>query len=164
MVTTNPPFARWSEVFLTRRPPPRSSTGSCTTRRYCRPRAQLQAAGREAEPDAGVRRGGSASSNFTAGPTAIKALHLPELRERIDALRVRHGLVAFPWTDPTILPGVTAAKAAHLTELRAALNAAYVAAQRDVPVYTDATNVARVTPVRTVHWTEFQQAVVALEP
>ena len=104
-------------------------------------------------------------NHFLDGATTIKALHLAELRDRIDALRADFGLSAFRWTDPIIVPGVTQAKAEHLTELRAALNAAYSAAgEEDVPEYTDGTIAAGVTPIRAVHWTELQQAVLALEP
>ena len=85
------------------------------------------------------------------------------LWDRVDALRVRHDLAAFTWTDATITPEVTPVKAVHLTELRTALNEAYRAANRDVPAYTDPVITPRVTPIRLVHMTELRKAVVALE-
>ena len=93
-----------------------------------------------------------------------RAVHITDLRDRVDALRGRHGLAAFTWTDATITPEVTPVKAVHLTELRTALNEAYRAANRDVPAYTDAVITPRVTPIRLVHMTELRRAVVALEP
>ena len=35
------------------------------------------------------------------GVTSIKAVHITELRQRIDALRIRFGLGAYSWTDTT---------------------------------------------------------------
>lgn len=95
--------------------------------------------------------------------TSSRAVHVTELRERIDALRRRFGLARFNWTDSTIVPEVTPVRAVHLNELRTALDEAYRAAARDVPSYTDAQIVRYVTPVRLVHMTELRQAVVALE-
>ena len=93
-----------------------------------------------------------------------RAVHITDLRDRVDALRGRHDLAAFTWTDATITPEVTPVKAVHLTELRTALNEAYRAANRDVPAYTDPVITPRVTPIRLVHMTELRKAVVALEP
>lgn len=95
------------------------------------------------------------------GGTAIRAVHMTELRSRIDALRVRFTLGAVSWTDPS-LAGVTA-KAAHLTELRTALQQAYVAAGLPAPTFTDATVTAGSTRIRAVHIQELRDAVVDLE-
>ena len=55
------------------------------------------------------------------GVTPVQAVHLLELRARIDGLRSRAGLPAFAWTDPEIVPrGDACPGAAHLTELRSA--------------------------------------------
>ena len=102
---------------------------------------------------------------FATGLTVtIHADDIMVLWDRVDALRGRHDLAAFTWTDATITPEVTPAKAVHLTELRTALNEAYRAANRDVPAYTDPVITPRVTPIRLVHMTELRKAVVALEP
>ena len=97
------------------------------------------------------------------GVTPVRAVHLLELRARIDGLRARAGLPAFAWTDPEIVPGVTPGRAAHLTGLRSALAAAYAAAGRASPAYTDAEVTAGATAIRAVHLQELRSAVVALE-
>ena len=63
----------------------------------------------------------------------MRAVHLIELRLRIDALRDGLGLAAFAWTDPVIEPGVTRVRAVHLAELRRALGAVYEGAGQGGP-------------------------------
>jgi subtilisin family serine protease len=99
---------------------------------------------------------------LTAGATPIKAVHFTELRSRIDALRVRFGLAAFPWTDASLGFGSTA-KAVHLTELRTALQQAYVVAGQAAPTFTDPTIVPGSTFIKVAHITELRDAVLALE-
>ena len=106
---------------------------------------------------------GFSGNHFRPGATRIKAAHITELRERINAQRLRFSLAAFAWTDAAIIPGVTPVRRVHLTELRTALSEAYVAAGRDRPAYTDSSIVAGVTPIRAVHVSELQEAVIALE-
>jgi hypothetical protein len=93
----------------------------------------------------------------------ISAVHITELRQRVNAVREARGLSAFSWTDGTITPRMTVVRAVHLTELRSALAQAYAAANRTPPTFTDATIVAGVTPVRAVHITELRDAVKAIE-
>jgi photosystem II stability/assembly factor-like uncharacterized protein len=100
---------------------------------------------------------------LTAGATAIKAVHITELRDRIDALRVRFGLAAFSWTDSSLVAGTTMVKAIHLSELRTALQQAYAAAGRSTPAFTDPTVVIGSTSIRVVHIKELRDAVVTLE-
>ena len=57
------------------------------------------------------------------GVTRIKAIHVTELRTRIDAARTSAGLGRFAWTDPVLIAGVTPVRLTHLLELRAALTA-----------------------------------------
>jgi hypothetical protein len=97
-----------------------------------------------------------------AGTTGVKAVHITELRQRIDEVRTRHGLGAFGWTDATLVPGVTMVKRVHLTELRTALNEAYVAAGRPAPSYTTPTIVAGATVIAAVHVVELRAAVVGI--
>ena len=64
---------------------------------------------------------GSAVRAFTDHPlvrgvTPIRAAHVTELRERIDALRAAAGLARFGWTGPVITAGVTPVRREHLTE------------------------------------------------
>ena len=97
-----------------------------------------------------------------AGMT-IRALHILELRSRIDAIRVARGLTAFTWTDPTLTLGSTIIKAQHILDLRSALAAAYVAAALTPPTYTDAVLTIGTTSPRAVHIAELRTAVLAIE-
>jgi hypothetical protein len=100
---------------------------------------------------------------LTPGVTPIRAIHIAELRARIDVLRVGLQLQAYPWTDPGLGPGVVA-RGVHLTDLRIALEQAYSAAGRtDHPSYTDPFIAAGVTIIRAAHIQELRDAVVALE-
>ena len=97
------------------------------------------------------------------GVTPVRAVHLLQLRARIDEARSGIGLPSFRWQDPVITPGVTPVRLAHLLDLRSALSAAYVAAGRAAPRWTDATPVAGATPIRAVHVMELRAAVMAIE-
>jgi hypothetical protein len=99
---------------------------------------------------------------LTALGTLVKAVHITELRQRIDTLRARVALLAFSWTDPTITTGVTVIKAIHLTELRTALNAVYAAAGRTAPAYTNPTVTPGLTVIAGVHIAELRAAVRAV--
>jgi alpha-tubulin suppressor-like RCC1 family protein len=96
-----------------------------------------------------------------ARTTAVKVVHLVELRAAISQLRARHGLGPFNWTDPTLAAGVTIVKAVHLTELRAALNEVYAAAGREAPAYTGTIN-AGVTTITAAHINELHAAILAI--
>ena len=67
------------------------------------------------------------------GVTPVRAVHLQELRARIDELRSVRGLEPFKWTDEPIEPGAMPVKTAHVIELRTALTAVYTAAARPLP-------------------------------
>ena len=97
------------------------------------------------------------------GVTPVRAIHLIELRTRIDALRREAGLDAFAWTDPVLTAGGTPVRLTHLLELRQALAAAYAAAGRAAPVWTDAAPAAGTTLIRAAHVAELRAAVMALE-
>jgi hypothetical protein len=100
---------------------------------------------------------------ITPGATPIRAVHFTELRERIDALRLRSRLAAFPWTDPTLVAGVTPVKRVHLTELRSALDAVYDAAGRTRPTYADAGTAAGAISIKAAHVMALRAAVLAVE-
>lgn len=102
----------------------------------------------------------SVSASGTA-PLAYQWYHVTELRDRIDALRVRFGLAAFAWTDPAA--GSTAIRAQHVADLRAALSQAYTAAGRPLPTYSDPTPTAGVTVIRASDIAEIREAVEAIE-
>ena len=75
---------------------------------------------------------------LVAGVTVVKAVHITELRTRIDALRAARGLAAYSWSEP-LAQQATMIRVQHITELRTALAQAYAAAGRAAPAYTDAT-------------------------
>lgn len=109
----------------------------------------------------------STPPGFTDDPlqaraTAIKGIHLAELRQAIDTLRARYSLSAVAWTDATAVPGVTTVKAAHLTELRTALAAVYTAAGQTPPSFTDPVISPSSTRVKAVHIAEIRAAILAI--
>jgi subtilisin family serine protease len=97
-----------------------------------------------------------------ASGVAIKAAHIEELRDRIDAARVVRGLSKFPYTDPVLTAGGTTIKAVHITELRTALSDAYAAAGRIPPSFTYPAPAAGLF-VRAAHIAELRAAVIAIE-
>jgi hypothetical protein len=90
----------------------------------------------------------------------IKAIHVRELRARINTQRLRYGLAAVVWTDPDLV-GVTI-RAVHVVEMRTAIQQAYSAANRAPPTFTDLLT-PRQGAVKAVHISELRAAVVALE-
>ena len=100
---------------------------------------------------------------LTPATSTIRKIHIEELRERINAVRVARGLATVTFTDPMLTARVTQAKGAHISELRAALAAAYMAAGMTPPAYTDPDISAGPTLIKAVHITELRAAVVALE-
>jgi predicted outer membrane repeat protein len=104
---------------------------------------------------------------FTGNPIVagmtIRALHILELRSRIDAVRAAKGLAAYTWTDPTLTLGSTIIKTQHIIDLRSALAEAYVAATLTPPTYTDAVLTPGVTVARAVHIAQLRSAVTAIE-
>ena len=109
----------------------------------------------------GLSAGAFTDEPLTAGVTPVKAVHITELRTRIDVLRVGVGLPTYPWTDASLGPGMMV-RVAHVTELRTALTQAYAAAVRALPPFTDP-GLGAGTIIRAVHIAELRQAVVTLE-
>jgi hypothetical protein len=100
---------------------------------------------------------------LAAGTTVVSAVHITELRTRIDAQRVRFGLGGYTWTDGTLSPaGTVQIKAVHITEMRLALNQAYAARPLTAPTYTDP-GLGSGTTVSAIHITELRNAVIILE-
>ncbi len=102
-------------------------------------------------------------SPLVAGTTAIKAVHITELRNRIDEVRTRYSLPTMAWTDPTLAAGVTVAKSQHLLELRAALVEAYQAAGLAPPSFTNTAIQTGQTVISAAHLNELRAAVIGLE-
>ncbi len=98
---------------------------------------------------------------LAAGTTKVKAVHITELRTRIDALRVAAGLPPFPWTDTTITAGTTRIRDVHMSNLRTAIGDVYTALGLTVPSFTDA-SLANAR-VKAQHITEIRNAVTAME-
>ena len=60
--------------------------------------------------------------------TPIKAVHVNELRQAIDARRRQHNLPPFLWTDDPVIARYTVIRAIHLLELRQAIQDLWQAA------------------------------------
>jgi len=96
------------------------------------------------------------------GTTAVKAVHITELRQTIDQLRARAGLALAAWTDVPITPGVTLVRAAHLAELRAALGAVYAAAGRPAPSYTNGDPTGGTSVIAAVDIADLRTAIAGI--
>jgi uncharacterized delta-60 repeat protein len=96
------------------------------------------------------------------GATLIRAVHVTELRTRIDAVRARYGLPAYSYaTDPTITAGATVIKPQHILEMRIALQEAYTAAGQTPPTYP--TSPTTGSPISAADITSLRTAVSAIE-
>ncbi len=87
----------------------------------------------------------------------VKAVHLTELRERVDVLRGTAGLRPFGWTDPMIVRGVTPIRAVHLAELHTALNEVYREDGRSRP--SRAGDVREGVPIAADHFNAIRRAI-----
>jgi len=99
---------------------------------------------------------------LTAAASFIRAVHVTELRTRINALRRSVGLADQAWTTPVLTATVTVVHAVHVAELRTALAEAFTAAARTPPGFTDAGPPAGAV-IKAVHVTELRAAVLDLE-
>jgi CSLREA domain-containing protein len=104
-------------------------------------------------------------TSLTPGATVIRAIHVVELRGRIDALRVQFGPTPFAWTDASLSD--MAIEAVHIQQMRDVLVAAYTAAIASgvsvlPPSFTDDPLVAGQT-IKAAHVEELRSAVVTLE-
>ena len=93
---------------------------------------------------------------LTAGVTEVKAAHLTELRQAVNAVRAAAGLAAATWTDSAPLGVVI--KGVHLQELRTNVDQAYSTIGLWVQPYTD-TTLSTAIPVKKVHVEELRQRV-----
>ena len=76
---------------------------------------------------------------IVAAATPIRAVHIQELRARIDTVRARYGLAPFAYGNPAnadIIPGVSVVSAADVTQMRTALAPAYTMLGLAAPVYS----------------------------
>jgi microcystin-dependent protein len=96
---------------------------------------------------------------LTAGSSAIRAVHVTELRARIDAVRAGFALPPFDWTDPVLTAGTTGLKAQHILDMRTALLQAYANGGLVAPTFTDPALGAG-TAIKAVHIAELRSAAV----
>jgi hypothetical protein len=101
-------------------------------------------------------------STLTTGVSSVRAVHILELRTRIDAQRIASALGGFAWTDATLSVHATAIKPVHINDLRTALTAVYTARGLTTPTFTGA--ITSGTVIRAVHIAELRDAVTAIEP
>jgi hypothetical protein len=97
---------------------------------------------------------------IVAGVTPVRAVHVTELRERIDGLRDTLQLGLFAWQDAAPAPG-TVVLARHVEDLRRALADCYEAVDLPLPAFTDAA--LQGLPIRAVHLREVRSALVQIE-
>lgn len=95
---------------------------------------------------------------LVAGSTPVKAVHLMQLRNAVNALRALGGLSGYPFTDPSLASGMVA-RAAHLTDLRNALDEGRLACGLPALGYTDGTVVAKSTRIKRPHLVELRNGV-----
>ena len=94
---------------------------------------------------------------LTVGTTPVKAVHMTELRQAVNAVRAAANLSAATWTDPTLTVGTTVVKAVHVQELRTSLDAALTALGIATSSYTDSSLAGVV--IKKVHVDEVRQRV-----
>lgn len=95
---------------------------------------------------------------LTPGLTHVKAMHVTQLRQSVDAMRAAAGLGAASWTDNPLVAGVMT-RGTHIAELRSALTAARNSLGLASLAYTDAPLVIGVSTVKAVHIDELRQGV-----
>jgi hypothetical protein len=84
--------------------------------------------------------------------TEVKAVHLTQLRQAVNAVRVAAGLEPVDWTDPT--PTGVPIRAVHIQELRNALTPALTILGKTAS-YTDPV-LTTDTPVKAIHFQEIR--------
>lgn len=92
-----------------------------------------------------------------AGVTLVQAVHVEQLRQAVNAVRMTAELPAASWTDPS-LQGVVI-KAVHINELRSSLDPALSALGFGTGGYTDQPVIQNVTTIMAVHVNEIRQRV-----
>lgn len=101
-------------------------------------------------------------SVLTPGLTVVRAVHVMELRNHIDSVRLQENLGSFPWGDSGLTPGSSVIRAQQIVDLRNALGAVYMARGLSSPAYTDA-NLTTGAVIKAIHIDELRAAVMALE-
>ena len=94
-------------------------------------------------------------ASLVAGVSSIRAVHITELRARVDTFRASVALGPYAWTDAILTTGATVVKAQHLIDLRTALTQAWAAAGLAPPVYAEPI-AAGTTSIKASHITELR--------
>jgi microcystin-dependent protein len=100
-------------------------------------------------------------ASLAAGLPPVRAVHITELRNRVDVLRASAGLQPYAWTDPVLTAGATLVRAQHLIDLRTALTQACAAGGYSAPVYAEPITAG--TTIKASHITELRN-VLRLTP
>jgi RHS repeat-associated protein len=95
---------------------------------------------------------------LVAGTTIVKALHVTELRDAINLLRIRAGIATVTWAE-SVSAGVLI-KASHITEMRTRLEEARTALALSATSYTDPSLTVS-TLVKAVHIQEIRDSLKA---
>ncbi|MEK6280518.1 MAG: RHS repeat-associated core domain-containing protein [Acidobacteriota bacterium] len=95
---------------------------------------------------------------LTIGVSVVKAQHVTELRQTVNAVRSLAGLAAATWTNPTLTVGVSVITAADVTDLREKLHDALVVLALQTSPYTDPTLATgqNGTLIKKVHFAELR--------
>jgi hypothetical protein len=96
-----------------------------------------------------------------ASVTAVKAVHVTELRARIDAARAQHALGAYTYSQPSIAAGTTIVRAVDILEMRAALADVYTIAGAAPPTYTTSPAIGAL--IRTADVADLRSALLTIE-
>jgi YD repeat-containing protein len=101
-------------------------------------------------------------NTLAAGVTTVKAQHILELRQAVDALRAAAGLPPAPWTDPVLTPTFYTSKAQHILELRTYLEEAASRLGYTAQSYTDPSLTPAVSVIRKLYIEELRQRIRAI--
>ena len=107
----------------------------------------------------------SPSARVAANVTALKAIHVNELKTAIDAERTRRSQGAYAWTGfPAVIGNAAGVLKTHLDQLRLAIAVGLCSTDSAVtPAWTDTTITVNATPDKAVHINELRQQLNALE-
>jgi len=115
------------------------------------------------DDDPGGGGGGWTDGTLSATVSVVRAVHINELRTRVNAARTANGLGPFLWSDSTLQVGVNVIKAVHVADLRTALTQVYTQLGQPAPVFTDPALTAGMTVIKVVHISQLRAAVFAVE-
>jgi hypothetical protein len=93
--------------------------------------------------------------------TTVRAQHVIELRQAVDALRAVAGLGPAPWVDPLLAPTSTTIKAVHIQELRTYFEDAATRLGYPTQPYTDP-GLTTGFSIKRVHIEELRQRIKAV--